>query len=395
MKKITEYFIVISLFASFLSGGVVLAATKTPVVKQTLEVGTVYRIIGKPGVYTIASDGKGYPFPDEATFFSWVSGYNKIKAYNANQVANVAVKSAIITLKPGARLVRFGEETKVYLVTQGARLRWVRTEAIAHEMFGDNWQKNYLVSLPLNRKKDYVLSADITSADQVDRVEERSVTIAQELLNRKVVKIVKTNTKQPTLDIVGLKSLKENITAALNPSFAPAVNYYYLKAKYSEDKITLTPESFNSSTQTIYVNDYAVPNKTAITLDLPVGDLDIPIRVKSSKEESKYTVKVTREEPSENTYLASLTENLSGSFSSKFSKSTRDYTMEATGKELSMKVVARVEDSKSRLFVDGHEVSSGSSYEKGLKIGLNVVQFVVLSESGVSDRYTITVRKVN
>ncbi len=396
MKKFTEFFAALSIVISvtILTSSAVFAASKS-VPKTALPAGSVFKFSSGPQIYYVAENGTAYGVPDEATFFSWFASFNKVQVYPKNSISN-SISKSILTIKPGARVVKFGNKPELYTVSKGARLRWIRNEESLVGLFGDKWQ-NYFVTLPESRRNDYILGADIKKAGDFDRTKERTgITPNDDLVARKVVVPTKTYAKAPVVVATQLKSLTENSTSALVPGFSSFITSYRLTVPYREDKITLTPTA-NSADMNITVRENEVPSGKPISFDLPLGDTNVPIVVKTNDNDfEKYYLVITRNKPSENTYLNSLTENLSGSLTPKFTPYTRDYVITATGKEEVITVVPKLQDSLARMFVDGKEYASGVSFKKGLEQGnTNVVQIVVMSESGVSERYTITIKKPN
>lgn len=398
MKKFTEFFatLAITLSVSILASSVVFAATKvTAPAKSTLPVGTVFKFISAPQVYYVAENNTAYLVPDEATFFSWFASFAKVKAYDKNIIAN-PISKTILTVKPGARVIRFGTQPQLYTVGRGARLRWIRNKETLVELFGENWQ-NYYINLPYNRKNDYTTGLDIAKGTDFNRAAERTgLTPNDDLIARKIIAPTKTYAKAPVVLLTQLKSLTENSTSALQPAFSPAVTTYHLTVPYAEDKITITPTA-NNSTLKIKVRDNEAVSGLGISLDAPLGSTNVPITVEAPDGDSeKYLLVITRNKASENTFLSSFTENLSGTMFPKFSPSTRNYTVTATGKEEVITVVPKLQSTLSRMIIDGKEYPNGTSFQKALVQGnTNVVQVVIVSESGVADRYTLTIKKPN
>lgn len=395
MKKFTEFFaaLAITFSVTILLGSTVFAVTQSTT-KTMLPPGSLLKIKGTAQVYYIAEDLMAYAVPDEATYFSWFPSFNKVQTFNRGERSHFISKS-VLTIKPGARVLKFGNKPELYALSRGAQLRWIRSEAVLQELFGTQWP-DYLVQLPDSRRSDYVIGADIKNSEDFDRQAERAITPTEELVARKVITPSKTYAKAPVVVSNKLKSLSENSTSAFVPSFTPTVNSYRLSVPYREDKITLTPTA-NAADFKISVRDNPVVSGKSITFALPIGLTNVPIVVESPEGDiEKYYVAITRSKPSENTYLSSLSENLSGSLTPKFSPSIHDYVITATGKEEIITVSAKVQHSLARLLIDGTEYASGTSYQKALEQGnTNVIQFVIISESGVADRYTITIKKPN
>ena len=396
MKKFTEFFaaLAITLSITILTGSAVFAATKSAP-KTVLPTGSLFKFSSGPQIYYVAENGTAYGVPDEATFFSWFGSFKKVISYPKNTVANTISKS-IITIKPGARVIKFGNKPELYTVSKGARLRWIRNEESLVKLFGEKWQ-NYFVILPESRRSDYALGADIKKALDFDRTAERvGITANDDLVARKIVVHSKTYAKAPVAVVTKLKSLKENSTSALVPSFSSFITSYKLTVPFREDKVTITPAATDSKMK-ISVRDIEVVSGTSITLDVPIGSINVPITVTSPEGGvEKYLLVLNRSKASENTYLSSLTENLSGSLTPKFAPYIRDYEITATGKEEIITVVPKSQDPLSRMIIDGNEYSSGTKFQKALVQGnTNVVQVVIISESGIADRYAITIKKPN
>ncbi len=396
MKKFTEFFtaLAIAFSLTILTSSAVLAATNSAA-KTILPFGTVFKIKTAPQVYYVAENKIAYGIPDEATFFSWFPSFNKIQIYPKGTIGNTVSKS-ILTIKPGARVVKFGTDPRLYTISKGARVRWIRDEETLRQLFGNNWE-SYLATLNAKRKSDYILGTDIKKTADFDRASERlGITPNDELIARKIFIPSKSSTIVPKVTITQLKGLGENSTSALQPAFSPFITSYRLNVPFREDKITITP-SVTDKTLKISVAENEVVSGKGIILDAPLGSTNVSITVTSpAGVVEKYLLVINRAKPSENTLLNSLTENLSDTFSPKFSPNTRNYEITATGKENVITVVPKLASSLSKLVIDGQNYASGTKFQKGLVQGNNnVVQILVISESGIADRYAITIKKPN
>ena len=71
-----------------------------------------------------------------------------------------------VTLRPGTRLVKIQSDPKVYAVSQGGLLHWVKTEELAKGLYGANWQDqvidisdaffiNYQIGQPIEQLTDF------------------------------------------------------------------------------------------------------------------------------------------------------------------------------------------------------------------------------------------------
>lgn len=118
-----------------------------------------------PVVYYQAIDGKRYVFPNPETYFSWYDNFDKIIEISATDLAQIPL-AGNVTLRPGTRLVKIQSDPKVYAVSQGGILRWVKTEELARSLYGSNWQAqvidisdaffiNYQIGQPIEALIDF------------------------------------------------------------------------------------------------------------------------------------------------------------------------------------------------------------------------------------------------
>ena len=92
-------------------------------------------------VYYVAVDGKRHAFPNLATFSTWYSNFDGVQVITAAQLASMPL-GASVTYKPGVKMVKFTTDPRVYAVSKGGILRWIKTEAAAVELYGPSWNKN-------------------------------------------------------------------------------------------------------------------------------------------------------------------------------------------------------------------------------------------------------------
>jgi hypothetical protein len=120
-------------------------------------------------VYFAGSDNKRYAFPNEKIFYSWYQDFSTVQAISDTELAAIPLGGEV-TYKPGARLVKVPEDPKVYVVSGTGELRWVQSEEIAKQLFGDNWAKqvddvggsmfaNYALGTPIAGVGDYEAAA--------------------------------------------------------------------------------------------------------------------------------------------------------------------------------------------------------------------------------------------
>lgn len=91
-------------------------------------------------VYFVGRDGKRHAFPNEHVYYTWYTNFGGVIELNSTELAGMTL-GANVTYHPGVRLVKFPSVNKVYAVTRGGLLRWVKTEAAAIALYGADWSK--------------------------------------------------------------------------------------------------------------------------------------------------------------------------------------------------------------------------------------------------------------
>lgn len=89
-------------------------------------------------VYYYASNGKRYVFANDKVFFTWYPDFSSVQIITLEQMSLIPI-GGNVTYKPGYKMVKFQTDNKTYLPTKGGTLRWVMSEQVARQWFGDNW----------------------------------------------------------------------------------------------------------------------------------------------------------------------------------------------------------------------------------------------------------------
>lgn len=90
-----------------------------------------------PAVYYATASGHRYTFPNERIYQSWYQDFSSVELVTPEALAGYRLSGAIV-YRPGT-LIKLTTDPKVYLVTEGGVLRWIETEAVARQLFGDAW----------------------------------------------------------------------------------------------------------------------------------------------------------------------------------------------------------------------------------------------------------------
>lgn len=110
-------------------------------------------------VYYIGADGKRHAFPNSRVFFTWYSNFDGVRAVTAERLGQYML-GLNVTYRPGARMVKFTTDPKVYVVGRGGILRWVKTEALARAYYGDTWNTK-IDDIPDAFYTNYTFGADV------------------------------------------------------------------------------------------------------------------------------------------------------------------------------------------------------------------------------------------
>lgn len=116
-------------------------------------------------VYYYASDGKRYVFPNEKVYFTWYSTFADVQILSLEDMTKIPI-GGNVTYRPGSKLVKFQTDNKVYAVYQNGLLRWVPTEELAQDLYGENWMNevddinesfyvNYSFGQPIEHRLDF------------------------------------------------------------------------------------------------------------------------------------------------------------------------------------------------------------------------------------------------
>lgn len=86
------------------------------------------------------TNGKRYVFPTESTYKTWYSDFSKVKTIESAELSAIPL-GGNVTFRPGTNLVKITTDPKVYAVSPNGNLHWVKSEAAAKTLFGNDWSK--------------------------------------------------------------------------------------------------------------------------------------------------------------------------------------------------------------------------------------------------------------
>ena len=91
-------------------------------------------------VYYYGTDCKRHAFSNSNVYFSWYTDFNTVTVIQSGTLASMPLGKNVI-YRPGVKMVKFTTDPKVYAVSKGGVLRWVKTESAAIGLYGATWNK--------------------------------------------------------------------------------------------------------------------------------------------------------------------------------------------------------------------------------------------------------------
>jgi hypothetical protein len=129
MKKVLNVFVVFAMVAALFTGF-------APV--QAASAGDLIKVADNNAVYYLGADMTKNVFPDANTYFTWYMDFSGVTTVSSEEL-NSYDWGKNISFRPGTNLVKITSDPKVYAVEPCGVLRHVPSEAVALDLFGDNW----------------------------------------------------------------------------------------------------------------------------------------------------------------------------------------------------------------------------------------------------------------
>jgi hypothetical protein len=102
--------------------------------------GSLIKSASNSALYYCGADGKRYVFPNDRVYFSWYADFKSVATIPDTQLASVPL-GGLVTYRPGSKLVKIESLPNVYAIEKGGVLRWIKTPAIAADLYGATWAK--------------------------------------------------------------------------------------------------------------------------------------------------------------------------------------------------------------------------------------------------------------
>lgn len=111
-------------------------------------------------------DDERWTFPNEKSFFTWYSDFSDVMTVSDTQLASYPLAGNIV-IRPGTWMVKVDTDPKTYVVTRGGEIRWVETEEVAVDLYGEDWNQ-MIVDVPDVFFTDYDEGTSMMTAELVD-----------------------------------------------------------------------------------------------------------------------------------------------------------------------------------------------------------------------------------
>ncbi len=167
MKKITFLAILIMVF---LIGSIAMST----IAKSEIQAGSVFKVKKQSTVYYLGEDGARYVFFNAKVFYSWFDNFDDVIEIESDELSEYDLGDNV-SYKPGVLLVKTQNNRKVYTVSQGGVLHWLKNENVAKRLYGENW--NLLIDdIPESFFFSYQIGDPIDDEDEYNPDEEEIQT---------------------------------------------------------------------------------------------------------------------------------------------------------------------------------------------------------------------------
>jgi len=140
--------------------------------------GKLVKMNGLSTIYYVASNGKRYVFPSVNIYNSWFTDFDEVTTIPDTELYDLPLGGNVL-YRPGALLVKITTDPKVYAVSKNGKLRWIKTEAIAKALYGDNWNSliddvadsfftNYQIGDAIEDSGDFDPDEELNDTDNID-----------------------------------------------------------------------------------------------------------------------------------------------------------------------------------------------------------------------------------
>ncbi len=145
-----------------------------------INAGDLIKGSGSTTTYYYGTNGLKYIFPDAATYASWYTGFSGVKTVSDAELTAIST-TGNVTVRPGKLIQVVSMDTpwqvmdpKVYAVSKGGVVHWLKTAEVAVAIFGANWESQ-IVAVPESFFTSYTSGGDISVAADYNLAAEQAV----------------------------------------------------------------------------------------------------------------------------------------------------------------------------------------------------------------------------
>lgn len=102
------------------------------------DTNTLVKSPASDAVYYCGADRKRYVFPNDKVYFTWYEDFSEVIEITPEELADIPL-GGNATYRPGVKLIKITTDPKVYAVDRGGVLRWMKSPAVAQELYGEDW----------------------------------------------------------------------------------------------------------------------------------------------------------------------------------------------------------------------------------------------------------------
>ncbi len=203
--------------------------------------GKLVKMDGLSTLYYVI-DGKRYVFPNEKIYNSWFFDFSDVVTLSQEEMYTLPL-AGNVRYRPGVILVKIQTNPKVYVVSGNGQLRWVKTEALARKLYGDDWAKliddvpdsfftDYKEIDPIENDDDFDIDSEINNYNTI----EKNHGLHLGHLKQKFANTVKCRAIPAVPAIPG----KKNASGKTIPA-TPAISARICKLQQLNEKDTVAP----------------------------------------------------------------------------------------------------------------------------------------------------------
>lgn len=90
-------------------------------------------------VFFLDDAGERHSFASEAIFRTWYGNFDSVVALSRDMIEDAPESDIPVIARPGERLLKFRNSSRVYALDEHARLRHITSETLARQLFGTHW----------------------------------------------------------------------------------------------------------------------------------------------------------------------------------------------------------------------------------------------------------------